>query len=54
MFPILSKMYERLVHNQVVKFVGTHHLLADKTSGFREGCSTSTVLFSIRDDILGQ
>ena len=47
MLPILSKLYERLVHNQVVKSVETHHLLADKVTGLRKSHSTSTVLFSM-------
>ena len=50
--PVLSKIYERLVHNQVVEFLENHHLLEDNISGFRKGHSTKSVLLSIRDDIL--
>ena len=50
--PVLSKIYERLVHNQVVEFLENHHLLEDNNSGFRKGHSTTSVLLSIRDDIL--
>ena len=50
--PVLSKIYERLVHNQVVQFLENHHLLEDNISGFRKGHSTTSVLLSMRDDIL--
>ena len=50
--PVLSKIYERLVHNQVVEFLENHHLLEDNNSGFGKGHSTTSVLLSIRDDIL--
>lgn len=50
--PVLSKVYERLVHNQIVEHVENNHLLADKMSGFRKGHSTQTVLIGMRDDIL--
>ena len=49
---VLSKIYERLVHNQVVEFLENHHLLEDNISGFRKSHSTTSVLLSIRDDIL--
>lgn len=35
--PVLSKIYERLVHNQVVEVLENHHLLEDNISGFRKG-----------------
>ena len=50
--PVLPKIYERLVHNQVVEIFENHHLLEDNISGFRKGHSTASVLLSIRDDIL--
>ena len=50
--PVLSKIYERLVHNQVVEFLENYHLLEDNISGFRKGHSTASVLLSVRDDIL--
>ena len=50
--PVLSKIYERLVHNQVVEFLENHHLLEDNISGFRKSHSATSVLLSIRDDIL--
>ena len=52
MLPVLSKIYKRLVHNQVVEFLENHHLLEDNISGFRKSHSATSVLLSIRDDIL--
>ena len=50
--PGLSKVFERLVHQQVVSFIDSHDLLKDNISGFRKGHSTTTVLLRIRDDII--
>ena len=49
--PVLSKVFERLVHQQVVSCINSHDLLKDNISGFRKGNSTTTVLLRIRDDI---
>ena len=49
--PVLSKIYKRLIHNQVVNFFKkNHHFLADTFSGFRKGHSTTSVLFNVRDE----
>ncbi|RMX43327.1 hypothetical protein pdam_00014956 [Pocillopora damicornis] len=50
--PVLSKIYERLIHNQVDEFLENHHLLEDNISEFRKSHSTTSVLLSIQDDIL--
>ena len=50
--PVLSKVFERLVHQQVVSFIDSHDLLKDNISGFRKDHSTTTVLLTIRDDII--
>ena len=50
--PVLSKIYERLVHNQVVEFLENHHFVEDNIYGFRKGHSSKSVLLSLRDDIL--
>lgn len=51
-FPVLSKICERLIHNQVVEFLENHNLLEDNISGFRKGHSTHVFLLRIRDGIL--
>ena len=50
--PLLSKVFERLVHQQVVSFIDSRDLLKDNISGFRKDHSTTTVLIRIRDDII--
>ena len=50
--PVLSKVFERLVHHQVIDYIDSHFLLKKTISGFRKGNSTTTVLLGIRDDII--
>ena len=50
--PVLSKVYERLVHHQVIDYIESRTLFKDNISGFRKGHSTTTVLLGIRDDIV--
>ena len=50
--PSLSKIFERLVFNQILVFIEKPALLASSISGYRRGHSTTTVLMGIRDDII--
>ena len=50
--PSLSKIFERLVLNQILVFIEKQALLASSISGHRRGHSTTTVLMGIRDDII--
>ena len=50
--PVLSKVYERLVHHQVIDYIESRTLFKDNISGFRKGHSTTAVLLDIRDDIV--
>lgn len=49
---VLSKVFEKLVPNQVVTFSENEAILRDNISSFRKGHSTTTVLMGIRDDLI--
>ena len=50
--PALSKVYERLILNQIVKYIDQHKILNENVTGFRKGHTTSSVLLRVRDNIL--
>ncbi len=50
--PALSKVYERIVLQQLIPFIDELSLLAPCMSGFRKGHSTTSVLLGIRDDLI--
>jgi hypothetical protein len=49
--PFLSKVLERLVHQQLTSFLNRNDLMNPFQSGFRSGHSTATALVKITDDI---
>ena len=49
--PVLSKVYEKLIHHQVVNYIDSREILKENISGYRKGHSTTTVLLGIWDDI---
>ena len=48
----LSKIIERLVNQQIVKYINKHNLLDPYQSAYRENYSTTTALLKITEDIL--
>ena len=50
--PIVSKIIERAVHNQLYKYVSTKGILSSAQSGFRANHSTTTTLLDVQDFIL--
>ena len=49
--PVLSKIFERLVHDKTYNFVSNANLLNSHQSGFRKRHSTGTCLIEFFDDI---
>lgn len=49
--PTISKILERIVHNQVSEYVKTNNILPSTQSGFRPNHGTSTALLHVTDDI---
>ncbi|XP_052759373.1 uncharacterized protein LOC128202589 [Galleria mellonella] len=48
----LSKVLEKAVHTQLLKYVETNNILPKYQSGFRKGKSTTTALLDVVDNIL--
>ena len=49
--PVLSKVFERLIANQVIDFIESMHIYKNTVAGFRKGFCTGHSLLKIRDDI---
>ena len=41
--PALSKVYEQLVHNQILEFIKQNLVFIERVTGYCEGHSTTTV-----------
>ena len=52
MLPVLSKIFERHLHNSLSEFLRSNNLLYYRQSGFRKNFSTETALISMVDRML--
>jgi len=50
--PIVSKIIERTVHNQLYAYLCSRNILSESQSGFRSNHSTTTTLLDVQDYIL--
>ena len=49
--PVFSKVFEKIVLQQIVSHVESHHIYKDTIAGFRKGYSTASALLNLRDNI---
>ena len=49
--PILSKVFERVILQQITEQIEARSIYNPKQSGFRKGHSTTTILLKLKDDI---
>ena len=49
--PVISKVFERIILNQVKQFIDKHEVYQSTQSGYRKGHSCITVLLKLRDNI---
>ena len=49
--PVISKLLERIVHNQVYFYLGENNMIYKQQSGFRQSFSTKTTLTFLTDSI---
>ena len=50
--PAISKVYEKLILNQILEYIDQKQVLQQTTSGYRKGHSTTTVLLRTMDKII--
>ena len=50
--PVLSKVMERILNNQILDHLNLYHVLPEYQSGFRSGLGCSTALLNVTDDII--
>ena len=50
-FPILSKVFERIILQQLTEIIEHEMIYDQKQSGFKKGHSTTTILLKLKNDI---
>ena len=54
LLPLLSKIFERIVHSQTQNYLDKHNILYKYQSGFRSKHSTNTCLTLLNNNILNE
>ena len=52
LLPVVSKIFEKIIYSQIIKYLLSNNLLPDTQSGFRKQYSTASVLLKVTDDII--
>ena len=50
--PIIMKVFERFIHDQIYHYTAVNNILCDQQSGFRPKHSTVTTLLSVQDYVV--
>lgn len=53
LLPVVSKVFERIIHTQLIEYLQSNHLLFPHQYGFRQGHSTELAITEFIDRILG-
>ena len=51
LLPLPGKLIEKIVHQNISIFLEDNKILTDKQNGFRKGCSTTTAVADLTDDL---
>lgn len=54
LLPILSKLFEKIMYSQIIKYLNDNKLIPPTQSGFRQHHSTATALTAITDDFFSE
>jgi len=49
--PVMAKVFERLIHSQLYKYMSSNNLFAVSQSGFRKGHSTETSMLRLSEEL---
>ena len=52
LLPLPSKLFEKLIHSQVIKYLDDKGILDKQQGGFRKNCSTTKTTSEFLDDII--
>jgi hypothetical protein len=44
----LGKLFNKIIHTRLLKFIGSNNLICENQIGFKENCRTADHIFSLR------
>lgn len=52
LIPIISKIFEKVIYNQLYKFLETNNIITNQQNGFRKGKSTNLAIYDLLKPVL--